>query len=219
MGAGSTRSTAIDPILVINPNSSPRITAQIREAVASNGVQVVTSEDGPAAIESDDDVAAAVAPMLETARSHAAAAVVVACFSDPGLHELREQSSVPAFGIAESAINRALELGDKVGVISSVEDSLPRHQRYWHELGLEDVVVADIALGLGVLELDTEDAFERAQKAGRELVAAGAEVVVLGCTGMTHMQARLAETLGVPVVDPCLAAVVAARAELEASAP
>ncbi|NNC92415.1 MAG: Asp/Glu racemase [Acidimicrobiia bacterium] len=199
-------------ILVINPNSSDRITGQIRSAVdAAGDVQVVTSASGPPAIESDADVAAAVVPMLETARTHPADAVVVACFSDPGLDELRRQTEIPAFGIAESAIAQAQRLGERIGVISSVEDSLPRHRRYWDKLGVQDQVVADIPLGLGVLELDTDEAFVRARRAGLELVGAGADVVVLGCTGMTHMQGRLGDELGVPVIDPCLAGVEAAR--------
>jgi Asp/Glu/hydantoin racemase len=202
----------IAPILVINPNSSERISGQIRTAVASGAeVEVVTSAAGPPAIESDADVVAAVAPMLETARTHPADAVVVACFSDPGLDELRRQSAVPVFGIAESAMAHARRLGGRIGVISSVADSLPRHRRYWDKLGVQDQVVADIPLGLGVLELDTVEAFDRARRAGLELVEAGADVVVLGCTGMTHMQGRLREVLGVPVVDPCLAAVEDAR--------
>jgi Asp/Glu/hydantoin racemase len=209
------RGADIEQILVINPNSSESITAQIRDAVADrDGVCVITSQEGPPAIESDADVVAAVEPMLETARHQDAAAVVVACFSDPGLDELRAESTVPAFGIAESAVRRALQVGDSVGVISSVEDSLPRHERYWAKLGVQDRIVADISLGLGVLELDTEEAVNRARQAGHELVAAGADVVVLGCTGMTHMQGRLEDSLGVPVVDPCLAAVQDARDSL-----
>ena len=200
---------------MINPNSSETISDQIRAAIASDaGVEVVTSSGGPVAIETDADVAAAVGPMLDVVRTRDAAAVVVACFSDPGLDQLRAESPVPVFGIAESAIRRALELGARVGIISSVEGSLPRHARYWDRMGVRDRVAADIALGLGVLELDTEDAFARAVEAGRELVAAGADVVVLGCTGMTHMQARLESELAVPVVDPCRAAVDAARAAL-----
>jgi Asp/Glu/hydantoin racemase len=220
LGRGQTRRPAIDPILVINPNSSEVISAQIREAVASDSaVQVVTSRLGPPAIETDQDVATAIGPMLEVARAEEAAAVVVACFSDPGLDQLRAESAAPAFGIAESAVRRALELGRRVGVISSVEDSLPRHARYWERLGVQDGVIADIALGLGVLELDSDAAFDRARQAGRELVEAGADAIVLGCTGMTHMQGRLERELGIPVIDPCLAGVEAARRALEGEAP
>lgn len=200
---------------MINPNSSESITDQIRDAIGDGEiVQVVTSSGGPPAIESDADVVAAIGPMLDTARRREVGAVVVACFSDPGLDELKAESRVPAFGIAESAVQRALQVGHSVGIISSVEDSLPRHERYWAKLGMQEKIVADIALGLGVLELDTEEALNRAEQAGRELVAAGADVVVLGCTGMTHMQGRLEDSLGVPVVDPCLAAVRDARDSL-----
>lgn len=203
-------------ILVINPNSSDTITDQIRQAVdvADDNVAVVTSRGGPPAIESDADVVAAIAPMIATAGATHAAAYVVACFSDPGLDELRTQTDVPAFGIAESAIKVALEYGTKIGVISSVADSLPRHARYWAKIGVTDKVVADVPLGLGVLELDTAAAYQAAAEAGRSLLADGADVVVLGCTGMTHMEERLRRDLGVPVIDPCRAAVETARRAL-----
>jgi Asp/Glu/hydantoin racemase len=106
-------------------------------------------------------------------------------------------------------------VGTKIGVISSVAESLPRHERYWAKLGVADKIAADIALGLGVLELDSAEAYDKALAAGRALVTVGADVVVLGCTGMTHMQDRLAGALGVPVIDPCRAAVEIARRTLE----
>jgi allantoin racemase len=79
---------------------------------------------------------------------------------------------------------------------------------------VSDAVVADIPLGLGVLDLGTPEAESRAVRAGIELIDAGADVIVLGCTGLTHMQENLAEMLGVPVVDPCLAAVETAEVTL-----
>lgn len=203
-------------IVVINPNSSERITEQIRDAVHDATTTVVTSPGGPEAIETDEDVAAAVEPLLATALGLDASAYVVACFSDPGLDQLREQSDIPAFGIAESAIQAATRVGSRIGVISSVDDSIPRHERYWAKLGVSDRIVADIPLGLGVLELDTEDAYEAALSAGRSLIDSGADVVVLGCTGMTHMEHRLEAALGVPVVDPCRAAVELAKRSVAA---
>lgn len=203
------------PIVVINPNSSEKISTQIRQAVGAQDVEVVTSGGGPPAIESDADVRAAIAPLLAVAERTAAAAYVVACFSDPGLDQLRQRSEAPAFGIAESAVSTAAELGSRIGVISSVAASLPRHERYWAKIGASDLVVADIPLGLGVLQLDTPAAFDRAVAVGHELVESGADVVVLGCTGMTHMEAALQDELGIPVVDPCRAAVSRARRRVE----
>jgi allantoin racemase len=37
-------------------------------------------------------------------------------------------------------------------------------------------------------------------------VAAGAETVVLGCTGMAHHRVAVEDTAGVPVIEPCQAA-------------
>ena len=203
------------PIVVINPNSSEKISQQIRSAIAAEDVVVATSPAGPPAIESDADVDAAVEPMVTTALQQDAAAYIVACFSDPGLSTLRARTETPAFGIAESAIQLAAETGPKIGVISSVSASIPRHERYWSKIGATDLIVADIALGLGVLELDTPQAFERAVGAGRRLIESGADVIVLGCTGMTHMEDALEAELGVPIVDPCRAAVQLARRHLE----
>ena len=102
-----------EAIVVINPNSTERITQQIRDAVSglSESVTVVTSAEGPPAIETDGDVIASVEPMLNTADANrGAAAYVIACFSDPGLDELRQTRETPAFGIAESAL-RTVSLG------------------------------------------------------------------------------------------------------------
>ena len=199
-------------IVVINPNSTDRITDSVREAVGDHpgvDVEVVTSSRGPAAIESDSDVAASVAPLLATAANRFGDAYVVACFSDPGLDELRAVSGVPCFGIAESAMRSAMVDGP-VGVVSSVDDSIARHDRYWRRLGLDDHVVGDIAVGLGVLELDTDAAYAKVRRAAGQLVDAGAASVILGCTGMTHMVDDLEAELGVRVVDPSRAAVTAA---------
>jgi len=202
-------------ILVINPNSSERISSQIREALSDcDSVTVVTSTKGPSAIETDEDVSSSIEPMLTVAASRSSDAIVVACFSDPGLDRLRDQTSIPVFGIAESAIQVALTSGNHLGVISSMMTSIPRHERYWERLGVSESIAADIPLGLGVLELDTPEAESRAAQVGVQLIDAGADVIVLGCTGLTHMQTNLAEMLGVPVIDPCLAAVETAELTL-----
>ena len=89
---------ASQTILVINPNSSEPITAQIRDAVSAvdSDVAVITSTDGPPAIESADDISAAVAPMVELVEDHEAGAYVIACFADPGLDYVRDIAAAPA---------------------------------------------------------------------------------------------------------------------------
>ena len=73
-------------VTLVNPNSSERISIQVDDAVKDLAedlgveIQVVTTPGGPPAIESDDDVAAAVEPMIEIAVEHPADAYVVACW-------------------------------------------------------------------------------------------------------------------------------------------
>jgi Asp/Glu/hydantoin racemase len=209
----------VNPIVVINPNSTVRISTQIESAIgfvaASHEVTVVTSAEGPAAIETDRDVADAVAPMLKLAEPLVASAFVVACFSDPGLDEFRTTVDVPCFGIAESAVLMAMAQARRVGIVSSVEASLPRHDRYWRRLGIAERVVSDVAIGRGVLDLEGEEAFADTLGAARKVAADGAEVIVLGCTGLAHVRADLEKALGMPVVDPCQAAVSIALSVLK----
>lgn len=210
-------------VIMVNPNSSERISRQVDDAVRplADGlgidVEVVTSRAGPPAIESDGDVVAAVEPMIEIARDNPADAYVVACFSDPGIGEMRASLDAPVFGIAESAVLAAMSRGRRVGIISAVEEALPRHDRYWDRIGVTERVVRDVATGRGVLDLESEDAYEDVLAAGEELAGSGADVVVLGCTGMTHLRARLQDDLGLPVVEPCQAAIRFAASALRDS--
>ena len=207
-------------VTLVNPNSSDRISREIaagvRALAGDLGVQleVVTSRGGPPAVESDEDVTAAVGPMIEAAMKNPSDAYVVACFSDPGIDEMRAIVDAPVFGIAESAVLAAMSRGRKVGIISALDIAIPRHYRYWDRIGVSERIVADIASGRGVLDLESEDAYQDVLGTGRKLAEAGADSVVLGCTGMTHLRTRLQSDLGLPVVEPCQAAVTFAAAAL-----
>ena len=67
------------------------------------------SDEGPAAIESAEDEALAIPPMLALIREAAPRhdAVVIACFSDPGLEQARQLVSIPVVGIEESSLHLA----------------------------------------------------------------------------------------------------------------
>lgn len=198
-------------VVMINPNSTEYITRQLAAAASAAigpllDVEVITNREGPAAIESDQDVMDCASSMMETLRNHPADAYVVGCFSDPGLAMAREEFEVPVFGIAESSINVALEVSTSVGIIAGLEKAIPRHRVYWEKLGATGNVVGEIACGRGVLDLESEEAYQDVLAAGSNLREAGAEVLVLGCAGMTQMADRLSQDLGVPVVEPCRAA-------------
>lgn len=203
-------------IYIVNPNSSQHVTEGIDAAVAPMRavcpvpIEARTLKEGPPGIESQAHVDGVVAPLLAhcAALEEGASAFVVACFSDPGLAALREQSARPVLGIAESAVLTAMTLGQRFGIISILSKSIPRHMRYLGAMGVMDRLAADRPLELGVLELqDRARTFERLVTVGQELRdGAGADVLILGCAGMTAYRGDLEARLGVPVVEPCQAA-------------
>jgi len=208
-------------IVVVNPNNSRAVTDGMDRALADlrrpdgPAIRCVTLAEGPPGIETDAQVRAVVAPLAQLVRrlEREASAFVDACFSDPGLAELRQTTGKPVFGIGESAYGRATAGGRRFGVISILEASVPRHRRYIEDLGHGPSLAGDRAVGLGVTELgdDPEATLARLAEVGALLRDGdGAEVIILGCTGMAPHQGALQSALGVPVVDPVRTAVEAA---------
>lgn len=203
-------------IFVINPNSLTAVTAGIDTALApfriAGGPEIVclTLSDGPPGIQSQRDVDGVVAPLLRAAAAHEAeaSAFVVACFSDPGLFALREQSARPVLGIAESGVLTALTMGQRFGVISILPGSIPRHLRYFGAMGVVDRLAADLAIGLTVAELaDDQRTLARMTEVGLELRDKhGADALVMGCAGMARFRDQVSARTGLPVVEPTLAA-------------
>ncbi len=209
-------------ILVINPNSTVAVTEDIDRALAplrfrdGPEIECLTLAEGPPGIETQRHVESVVMPLCRLIESHdnRASAFVIACFSDPGLHSLRETTGKPVFGIAESGLLSALARADRLGIIAILEASVRRHRRYIRALGLESRLAGELALDLGVLELAEESVtFARLSEVGARLRdEAGAQVLVLGCAGMARYRARLEAALEVPVIDPTQAAVAMAIA-------
>lgn len=209
----------IRPILVINPNSNPDVTAGLDAAVApfrvASGVAIecVTVPEGPYGIESQADSDAAVPPLLAMIQHRTdAAAFVIACYSDPGIDAAREAASVPVFGMQESGFLTAMARGDRIGVIAIAEGSILRHRKYLRRMGVLDRMVAERPLNMSVAETATgAGTFERLQTVSETLVREdGADVVVLGCAGLSAHRSKLETAIGRPVVDPTQAAVAMA---------
>lgn len=206
-------------IVVVNPNSNRAITAEIDGALADlrradgPAVRCLTLPQGPLAIETDDHVAMVAEPLAQLVRdlTHEADAFVIACFSDPGLAEARGVTSKPVLGIARAGLLTALALTPPIGVLSLGPGSVRRHQVLYDALGIRSGVAADLPVGLAMAQLaDSDRAWPRLRETARDLVARGARTLVPGCTGMGRYRGALAEEVGVPVVDPTVAAVAMA---------
>ncbi|MCG8511370.1 MAG: aspartate/glutamate racemase family protein [Rhodospirillales bacterium] len=203
-------------ILVINPNSSADVTAEIDRVMAplrGPDIDILCTQldDAPPGIQSQRDSEIVVPLVLAEIeiREDTTDAFVIACYSDPGLFAAREVTTRPVFGVAQSALAFAGTLGERVGVISLSRAAVARHMAYARALRMDGMIVADLPVGKSVAELQDEAAASGAMiDAGRDLVERfDANVIVLGCAGMARHRERMEKALGCPVVDPTEAAV------------
>jgi len=207
-------------ILVINPNSTDAVTRGIDEAIeplripGGPVIECVTLKEGPPGIETQQHVDGVVAPLLKLVREKESqyAAFVIACYSDPGLHSIREATKKPVLGISECGILTALTLGQKFGVIAILRQSIARHLRYVGALGVSERLAAELPVDIPVVELSNEKkTFGRMVEVGKALRHLhGADVVVMGCAGMARYRKPLQDEIGIPVIEPTQAAVAMA---------
>lgn len=209
-----------DSILVINPNSTEAVTRGMSDAcdrlriTGGPAIECVTLKEGPPGIETQQHVDSVVAPLVRmvSEREKDYGAFVIGCFSDPGIHAVRELTKKPVLGICECGILTAMTLGQQFGVIAILRQSIARHLRYIAALGVTDRLAGELPVELGVSELADEDmTFGRMVEVGKRLRDAhGADVVVMGCAGMARYRKPLQDAINIPVVEPTQAAVAMA---------
>lgn len=212
-------------LIVINPNSSAQVTAGIDAAIHplrrfGIPIRCLTLAEGPPGIESQRQADLTIAPMLALAAAQKdAAGFVIACFGDPGLHALRDQTALPVEGIQEAAVMTALTLGQKFGVIAILPASIPRHLRAFGAMGVLGRLAGDRPLGLGVAELADEGKTLGAMLATAKRLRDedGANVLIMGCAGMARYREPLEQATGLPVVEPSQAAVAMALSKIALS--
>ena len=200
-------------ILIVNPNCSEACSAGIDAAVApfrfpgGPVFDVATLADGPPAVYTWRDWHAAVEPLCRLIGRESADAYIVACASDPGIEAARASTAKPVLGVFRSAVAVAAARAERFGVIAIVDASKARHMAALRAMGLEHRLAAEIALNVSMdTLLDPDAARARLIETGRALVRAGAETVILGCTGMAHHRGAIEHAIGVPVIEPCQAA-------------
>ncbi|BCS28283.1 uncharacterized protein APUU_61331A [Aspergillus puulaauensis] len=169
----------------------------------------------PTAIEGSLDAvlstAAAVRAILHIANQYDA--FVVACYSDhPLTKALREELSAPVVGIMEASLYAARTLGGRFGIVVTSTRSVVLHTDSIRNYGLEGFSAGVESCGLGVLGLERkgeEVVLGAMCDAARELVKRGADVVTLGCAGMTKLKEAVEEAVGpdVQVIDGVVAGV------------
>ena len=192
-------------------------------AIVSPGVSIAVEplEDGPPAVESLSDTALVASQLIGHVprwRDGGYDAVVIGCFSDPGLSALRDLVDVPVVGPGASSVHLAAQFGERFGILSSEPTPKGLHARF-RSLGVSELFVSERMVGCSVLDLSRRrnEVLGGIVEAAKACVRDGADVLVLGClamgfaSGLTHLLQREA---GVPVINPVVAAVKTAEAAI-----
>ncbi|KAL3455972.1 Asp/Glu/Hydantoin racemase-domain-containing protein [Aspergillus heterothallicus] len=143
-------------------------------------------------------------------------ALIVNCFGDPMVDELRQiAGDMIVLGARQASLHTASRLGNKYAVILPYEmkgSPDPLHQRLLAdtEAAVSHPVV-DVAFNNDLTPRDLKTLQERLAKQGSRAVERdGAQVLILGCTAMLACWQGVMQAAGVPVVDPTVAALKAA---------
>jgi len=176
-------------------------------------IETMQLEGGPPAIVTWRDWYAVAEPLCRLAEREPALAFIIGCVSDPGLEAVRTVTPRPVLGLFRCAVAAALARAERFGVIGFTHRSLPRQRRALSAMGAESNMAAWVPLELPMDALtDPEAPRPRLAAAARRLAEAGAEAIVLGCTGLAGHAAFVADTVGLPVIEPCQAAAAQALA-------
>lgn len=203
------------PVLLINPNSSEAVTAAIAEAVAPLAVpdgpdfETLRITHGPETIATQAHATQAALDVADIVSVRPnASAFVVACFSDPGVDLCRSLVEQPVLGIQEAGILTAMARADLFGIVALGPASVARHRLRIRQMGVEARLAGELALDNASAEdVGRSDAvFRQTVQLGHELKARGAGALVLGCAGFSPRRKQLEKELGIPVVDPVVAA-------------
>ena len=181
----------------------------------------VVPEKGPETIESAYDEAFAIPPTLEfvkKANESGYDAVILACFSDPGLEAAREISTIPVIGIEESTLHMAAMLGAKFSIMTPRKQRIPSKCEHVHIRGLSHFLASVRSLDLSVAETDSDPAKTKQRLMDVAKVAVekdGAEVIIMGCAGMAGYAQEIEQTLNIKVLDPTAVALKTAEAMVD----
>jgi allantoin racemase len=199
-------------ILCINPITSKEFNTMSHEylnSIKDNDSEIISIniKNGPASIEAFYDEGYAIPEVLRIVDEYSTKvnAIIINCFADPAINASREITSIPIIGPAESCLYMALMLGHKYAVISTGKNIGPWIEIQAREYGIQNRLVAAVGIELPVLRLqdNLEETSNYILKEANSLIhEKGAEVIILGCTGMATVANMVQKELSVPLIEP-----------------
>lgn len=205
-------------ILFINPNTSEAFTRGIEVSVAEykaadTEVVALNPTTGPATIEGiyEEMLGAAAALQVFVENLDKFDGFVFACYGNEGLVQAaREATDKPVIGITEASYYMACMLGRKFSVVTTGDrwESLLWDSVKLHGLETRCASMRPTSINTSELEESGDDVvkFYLMKEAHVALEQDGADVILLGCAGLTGFDKVMQAELGVPVIDGVAAA-------------
>lgn len=192
------------------------MTTEIAEAArdcARPGTQItaVNPPDGPASIQGPEDGEACLPGLFklfnQSIENQSYDAVVIACFDDTGLIELKQRAPIPVIGIGEAAFHCATMLGHTFSTVTTLSASIPVIETNIKSYGFSNNSIRVRASEVPVLEVGQQTRQIIHDEARRACNEDKCDVIVLGCAGMAGLARSISADLGRPVIDGVSAAV------------
>lgn len=148
----------------------------------------------------------AVPKIVETAKSFQGIdMIIVSCADDPGVREIRRViPGIPVTGGGETTAALAVKYGGKIAVLG-ITDYTPK--AYLRMIPDKLLAAAKPSGVNSTLDLMTPEGKASCLKTAVNFKKMGAEVIALGCTGLTTIgiAKEIERETGIPVIDPVLA--------------
>ena len=202
-------------LLVINPNTNPRVTERIRTVAAQLAcrdsiIDVRNPHEGPISIETSMDRAAAEPRVIEMIRQSSLEGThgfVLACFDDIGVAEARRLAPGPVIDACEAGIIAARCLTDQFAIVTTVESAVARIKTLVSHYSSGSCCTIRAA-GIGVADAASGEGAERLHAViAKSLECDRAKAIILGSGGLTGQADDLSRHFGIPVIDGVGAAI------------
>jgi allantoin racemase len=192
---------------------APALSELNRYKEESTAIDIVNIERGAESIENAFDEAWCALPTLQEvlkAEQEGYDGVIIYCFGDPSLKAAKEAVKIPVVGIGEASAYFASLIGRKFVIIPAgpqdagayILDNLKVYE-------LDHKCIGVYSIGIPVLSLieSQEEELKALLKVGAEMLAKGADVLVLGCGSMLGVAEKASKELSVPIVIPAAASI------------
>ncbi len=209
--------------LIVNPNTSETTNQRLRHAAISlldhnDDLEVISAPSGVSLIETPEQSAETVpyvVSLIET-MSNKFDAVIIAAFSDPGLHEARKIAACPVLGISEAAMQKAATRGHFAIVTLGAElkqEIIRNAEIYGYSDLLAEVrilpwTVAEVSSNLDKYREDFRSACQSLVDEKHVLA------IIIGGGPLTGIASAVGTELSIPIYDGVRSAVSLAKTSL-----